>query len=117
MILNKYELAQAGDKITFQLMVEIKPGYNYQKGKIYDGHIIKHYDSATDVEIIGDDGSLVQVTVDHKYGAEKIELMISDNEFKRRKEEWLDAAIETAKTKAEEAFTKQVNYLKSIEFK
>lgn len=97
MILSKYELAQAGDKITFELLMKIKPGYNYQKGKIYDGRVIKHYDTSTDVEIIGDDGSLVQTTVDHKYGAEKIELLISDEEFKKRKEEWLDAAIETAR--------------------
>lgn len=117
MMLSKYELAQAGDKITFQLLVEIKPGHNYQKGKIYDGHVIKHYDSATDVEIIGDDGTMVKTTVDHKYGAEHIELIISDEEFKKRKKEWLDDAIEVARINAEEAFTKQVNYLKSVEFK
>jgi len=117
MILNKYALAQAGDQITFQILVEIKPGYNYHKGKIYEGYVIKHYASETDVEFIGDDGSLVKTTVDHKHGPEKIELIISDEEFEKRKEEWLEAAIERAKVNAEEAFTKQVNYLKSIEFK
>jgi hypothetical protein len=117
MILNKYELAQAGDKITFQVLVNIKDGYNYQYGKIYYGHVIKNYDSATDVEFIGDDGSLVKTTVDHKHDPEKIELIMSDDEFKKRKEEWLEKAIETAKVNAEEAFVKQVNYLKSIEFR
>jgi len=117
MILNKYELAQAGDKITFQVLVRIKDGYNYNQGKIYDGHVIKHYGSSTDVEFIGDDGSLVQTTIDHKHDPEKIELIMSDEEFKKRKEEWLEKAIETAKVNAEEAFVKQVDYLKSIQFR
>lgn len=118
MILNKHELAHVGDKITFQLMVEIKPGYNYHKGKIYDGQIVKRYgDSATDVEFVGDDGSLVSTTVDHKHGTEKIELVLSDEELEQRKAEWLENAIEVAKNNAEAAFTKQVEYLKSIEFR
>lgn len=117
MLLSKYELAKPGDKIKFQVLVTIKDGYNYQKGTMYDGHVIQHYESATDVEFIGDDGTIVKTTVDHKYGAESIELVISDEEFEKRKVEWLDAAIETAKINAEEAFVKQVNYLKSIEFR
>lgn len=117
MMLSKYELARAGDKITFELLVEIKPGYNYQKGTIYQGHVTKRYESATDVVIVGDDGTLVETTVDHKYGAEKIEILLSDEEFEKRKEEWLENAIEQAKINAETAFTKQVEYLKSIEFR
>lgn len=117
MMLSKYELARAGDKITFELLVEIKPGYNYQKGTIYQGHVTKRYRSATDVVIVGDDGTLVETTVDHKYGAEKIEILLSDEEFEKRKEEWLENAIEQAKINAEAAFTKQVEYLKSIEFR
>lgn len=117
MILSKYELARAGDKITFELLVEIKPGYNFQKGTIYHGHVIKRYESATDVVIVGDDGTLVETIVDHKYGAEKIEILLSDEEFEKRKEEWLENAIEQAKINAEAAFTKQVEYLKSIEFR
>lgn len=116
-MMPKYKLAKAGDKITFQVMVQMKDGYNYQKGTLYEGHVIKHYDSATDVEFFGDDGTLIKTTVDHKYGAETIELIISDDEFEKRKVEWLDNAIEVAKINAEEAFAKQVNYLKSVEFK
>lgn len=117
MILNKYELARTGDNIKFQVLVTMNDGYNYQKGTVYDGHVIKHYSSATDVEIIGDDGTIVKTTVDHKYGAEKIELIISDEEFEKRKAEWLDTAIEEAKIDAEAAFAKKVNYLKSVEFR
>jgi len=117
MILNKYELAQAGDKITFQVLVKMKDGYNYQQGKIYDGTVIKRYESATDVAFVGDDGSIVEITVDHKYGAESIELIISDEDFEKRKDEWLEKAIEVAKINAEEAFAKQVNYLKSVTFR
>lgn len=117
MMLNKYELARVGDKITFELLVEIKPGYNFQKGTIYHGHVTKRYESATDVVIVGDDGTLVETIVDHKYGAEKIEILLSDEEFEKRKEEWLENAIEQAKINAEAAFTKQVEYLKSIEFR
>jgi hypothetical protein len=116
-MIPKYTLAKAGDKITFEVMVQIKDGYNYQKGTIYDGHVIQHYDSATDVEFVGDDGSIVKVTVYHKDGAENFELIISDDEFEKRKVEWLDNAIEIAKKNAEEAFLKQVNYLKSVDFK
>ena len=116
-MMYKYELAKPGDKIKFQILVEIKEGYNYQKGKVYDGSVIKHYESATDVEFIGDDGNIVKTTADHKYGAETIELIISDEEFEKRKKEWLEAAIEVAKINAEKALTKQVNYLKSLEFK
>lgn len=117
MLLSKYELAKPGDKIKFQVLVTIQDGYNYQKGKVYDGHVIQHYESSTDVEIIGDDGTIVKTTVDHKYGAEIIELILSDDDFEKRKEEWLENAIEQAKINAEEAFVKQVNYLKSIEFR
>lgn len=116
-MIPKYKLAKAGDKITFEVMVQIKDGYNYQKGTIYDGHVIQHYDSATDVEFVGDDGSIVKVTVYHKDSPEKFELIISDDEFEKRKVEWLDNAIEIAKKNAEEAFVKQVNYLKSVDFK
>lgn len=117
MILNKYELARVGDKITFELLVEIKPGYNFQKGTIYHGHVTKRYESSTDVVIVGDDGTLVETIVDHKYGAEKIEILLSNEEFEKRKEEWLENAIEQAKINAEEAFTKQINYLKSVTFR
>lgn len=117
MILNKYELAQAGDKIAFQVLVKMKDGYNYQQGKIYNGKVVKRYESATDVAFVGDDGSIVETTVDHKYGAETIELIISDEDFEKRKDEWLEKAIEVAKINAEEAFTKQVNYLKSVTFR
>lgn len=117
MILSKYELAHAGDKITFQVLVKMKEGHNYQQGKIYDGKVVKRYESATDVAFVGDDGSIVETTVDHKYGAETIELIISDEDFEKRKKEWLENAIEVAKINAEEAFTKQVNYLKSVEFR
>lgn len=117
MILNKYELAQAGDKITFQVLVKMKESSNYQQGKIYDGTVIKRYESATDVAFVGDDGSIIETTVDHKYGAETIELIISDDDLKKRKDEWLEKAIEVAKINAEEAFAKQVNYLKSVTFR
>lgn len=117
MRLSKNDLAQPGDKVTFQLLVDLQPGYNYQKGTIYEGHVVKNYDLATDLIIIGDDGSLVEVTVDHKYGVEKMELLLDDDEFEKRKVEWLENAIEAAKINAEEAFAKRVDYLKSVEFR
>lgn len=119
--MQKYDLAKTGDAIKFQTHVGMKDGYNYQKGKLYDGHVIKHsIGYSTDVEFTGDDGTIVAVTIEYgsfNGGYNSFELIISDDEFERRKVEWLENAIATAKANSAEALEKQIKYLTSVEFK
>lgn len=116
MKMSKNQLSKVGDKVKFQENVPIKEGMNYQYGKIYDGIITKHVnDVITEIDIIGDDGSIVKVNITYdcfSSGMNSFELLISKEELEERKKEWMENAI--AIEKAE--YDKKVNYLKSIEF-
>lgn len=78
---NKNTLAITGDKITFKTNVEVKEGYNFQKGNLYNGHIISHSDANTLIEFIGDNGEPVKTTISYDVysnGMSEFCLQISD---------------------------------------
>lgn len=112
--MRKSDICKVGDKIKFQSHVPIKEGYNYQKNKIYDGHILEHSkDHHTKIEFIGDDGNPVITDIFYDIfnsGMESFEIIISDEEYETRKKEWLKAAIEIENARHE----KQIEYLKSL---
>lgn len=114
--MRKSDLAKAGDKIKYQVHMTVSDGYNHQKGIIYDGHIIRHsINTITEVEFIGDDGTPVHDYVYYNSfnsGESSFELILSDEEFEKRKAEWLSNAIK----EAEKAFSERVEFLKSITF-
>ena len=114
--MRKSDLAKEGDKIKFQSHVEIKEGYNYQKGKIYDGYVVSHrVNQATEVSFIGDDGSMVNSSIYYDNfcnGMESFEILISDEELEHRVSEWLTKSIEIEK----KTFEDRVNALKKIKF-
>jgi hypothetical protein len=114
--MRKSDLAKAGDKIKYQVHLTVSEGYNHQKGILYDGYIIRHsINSITEVEFIGDDGTLVRDTMYYNSfnsGESSFELLISDEEFEKRKAEWLADAIK----EAEQVFSERIEFLKSITF-
>ncbi len=116
MKISKSVLCRVGDKVKFQENVPIKEGRNYHHGKIYDGIIKEHIiDNVTTIEIVGDDGNPVMVKVFYdsfSSGMNSFEIEISDEEFKKRKIDWLANAI----SKVTIEYNKRVEYLKSIEF-
>lgn len=110
----KSDLCRVGDKIKFEVHVPIKEGYNYQKDKKYDGYILEHSkDRHTKIEFIGDDGNPVTTTIFYgsfNSGMESFQIIISDEEYEKRKQEWLKEAIQVENDRHE----KQIKYLKSL---
>lgn len=110
----KSDFCKVGDTIKFEVHVPIKEGYNYQKDKKYDGYILEHSkDRHTKIEFIGDDGTPVTTTIFYgsfNSGMESFEIIISDEEYEIRKQEWLKAAIEIENARHE----KQIEHLKSL---
>lgn len=114
--MQKSYLAKTGDKIKFQVNVPMKESSNYQKGILYDGVIIEHHpEQLTRIEFIGDNKEIVKTSIFYdcySSGMESFEIIISEEELQKRKEEWLANAVKIATDK----YNKQLEFLNSVTF-
>ena len=118
--MRKSDLAKSGDKIKFQSRRKVPDGYNYQQGKTYDGCIIRHQiQSNSELEFIGDDGTLVKYTTSYNEFEGYIPpftLLVSDEELEQRAAEWLATSIKEATAQAEYQLKKAISQLKAVLF-
>ena len=120
MVLDKSHLAKAGDKIKFQVHVDTAKDATYKKGNLYDGVVIQHSDSFTELEIIDDNKNIQTVFICYNSfadGYESFQLLLSEEEFEVRKKEWIDNSYHLFKDTKEKEIQQHFKYLQSIEFK
>lgn len=120
MFLDKSHLAKAGDKIKFQVHVDTAKDSTYKKGTLYDGVVIEHSDSFTELEIIDDNKNKQTVFICYNSfadGYESFQLLISEEEFKLRKKEWINNSYNLFKDTKEKEIQQHFKYLQSIDFR
>jgi len=107
---------EVGDPVKFMANAAIKEGYGYREGIVYDGKIISHQEGyQTLVEIVGDNGQVVKITVGYsifELGMKSITLALSAAELAERLDAWIEQAVADETTKYED----RVMELKSVTF-